>query len=373
MTHITYLISNINKSLEFEWLIDMLNREQFELSFILLNPHAKSELATYAESRGIAVHHIPFQSKKDYPRALWQCYGLLKKQQPQIAHAHLFDASLIGLLAAKFAGIKQRIYTRHHSSWHHVYFPKMVKYDRFINRLATHIVAISEGVKEILYEWEGVEEAKVSIIHHGIDTERFDQVTDAEIQALQSKYNPLGKSPVVGVISRYTEWKGVQYIIPAFKELLKEHPNALLILANAKGDYAKEIKSLLNELPNDSYCEIEFEPNLFALYKLFDVFVHTPIDAYSEAFGQIYIEALAAGIPSIFTKSGAALGFAKHLENCYVVDYCNADEILVGMRFLLTDRKIKLSVLEHGLKTVAASYHIEQKLRGLESLYTEIA
>lgn len=33
------------------------------------------------------------------------------------------------------------------------------------------------------------------------------------------------------------------------------------------------------------------------LFKMFDVFVHVPIDAEIEAFGQIYIEALAVGGP----------------------------------------------------------------------------
>ena len=64
---------------------------------------------------------------------------------------------------------------------------------------------------------------------------------------------------VIGVISRYTEWKGIQYIIPAFKQLLNDFPNALLILANAKGGYQAAIKSQLTTHPKDSFTEILFD------------------------------------------------------------------------------------------------------------------
>ncbi|MBL0097760.1 MAG: glycosyltransferase [Bacteroidetes bacterium] len=80
----------------------------------------------------------------------------------------------------------------------------------------------------------------------------------------------------------------MQYIIPAFERILKSQPK---------------------KLPSDSYIKIEFERDLFSLYSIFDYFIHAPIDPSVEAFGQVYIEALAAGIPSIFTLSGIAPDF----------------------------------------------------------------
>ena len=80
-----------------------------------------------------------------------------------MVHTHLFEASLLGLSAAKFTRVKRRIYTRHHSTYHHEYYPKAIKYDRLINFLATEIVAISNNVKEVLRRKEGVAENKNKI------------------------------------------------------------------------------------------------------------------------------------------------------------------------------------------------------------------
>ena len=133
-THITYILSHIDKALAFEWICENLDSTRFQLSFILLN-QGESHLENYLQTQGIPVYRIAYRSKKDMPKALFKIRRLLKKEKTQIVHTHLFDASLVGLLAAKLSGIRKRIYTRHHATIHHVYFPRAVYYDKFINSL----------------------------------------------------------------------------------------------------------------------------------------------------------------------------------------------------------------------------------------------
>src|SRR5204863_3109374 len=120
----------------------------------------------------------------------------------------------------RLAGVEKRIYSRHHGSYHHEYFPTAIKYDRFINFLSTDIVAISENVKNILIGYEGVPEEKIHLIHHGFDLDSFRNVSEEKIELMKQKYLPESAYPVVGVISRYIEWKGIQFIIPAFRKIL---------------------------------------------------------------------------------------------------------------------------------------------------------
>ena len=189
-------------------------------------------------------------------------------------------------------GIKSRIYTRHHSDYHHLYFPKTVKWDKYCNALATQIISISDTVSNILINKENVPEIKLVKIPHGFDTESFITGNFEQINLLQTKYNPNKKYPVIGVISRFTEWKGVQYIIPAYKKVLENFPDALLLLFNANGDYEKEINVLLSELLQHTFQKIKFENDITNLYKIFDVCVHVPISSSVEAFGQTYIESM---------------------------------------------------------------------------------
>lgn len=368
MQRILYVISEIDKALEFEWVAEYLDRERFELHFALLNP-GDSQLSKFVKAQGHACHTFSFHGKKDLLNCTWKVFNLIRKIKPAIVHTHLFEGSLAGIIAARLAGVKHRIYTRHHSNWHHKYHPHAVKYDRIINAWATDIVSISPTVSEILCNLEGVSSDKITLIPHGIEYKNFEKVTTAEIAELKLKYNPEKKGPVVGVISRYTEWKGVHFILPAFKKLLKKYPTAFLILANAKGDYEDEIKTQLQELPTTSYVEIVFEQNLYALYQLFDVFVHAPIDTQSEAFGQIYIESLAAGIPSIFTVSGIAPELVKHEGIAQVVPHQDSEAIYSALLTVLEKGDAFNLDTEAGKALVNEKFNLSTKIDKLEKLY----
>ncbi len=365
---VTYILSNLDKALAFEWIAEELDKSKFQLRFILLNP-SNSSLEDYFRECHIPVERVTYRGKKDVIPALYKTWKILRKWKPDIVHCHLLEASLIGLTAAKFAGVKERIYTRHYSSFHHVYFPTSVWLDKYLNFIATRIVAISQVVYDILVHWEKTNPKKVKVIHHGFRLNEFTNVSEDQKRSLHKKYNLEGKKPVIGVISRYTIWKGIQFTIPAFGEILKKYPNACLVLANAHGEYDGEIKKLLSTLPKESFREIRFESNLGALYNLFDIFIHVPIDEHSEAFGQVYVEALAAGIPSIFTNSGIAVDIAIHEQNSLVVDFKSIDMIADNIERLLEDQALADKLIAGGKSTVE-KFELKKMIVALENLYS---
>jgi len=244
-----------------------------------------------------------------------------------------------------------------------------VWYDRFINWLATDIIAISENVEKVLIEKENVKPSKIHLIQHGFDLEGFKNGNEEKIQKLKLKYNSNEKLPVIGVISRYFSLKGIQYTIPAFATLLQKYPNAYLILANASGNFKAEISNLLSTLPANSFIEIPFEEDIFSLYHLFDIFVHVPINPEIEAFGQTYIEALASGIPSIFTLSGIAPEFIINGENALVVGFENSEEIYEAFIKILNNDKLKKTLTENGIKCVKDNFDLPIMIDKLQKLY----
>ncbi len=295
---------------------------------------------------------------------------IFKEIKPDIVHTHFVNASLAGLFAAKLSGIKARVHTRHHSTECHNYYPHAVYYDKIINSLAAKIIAITEMVREVLIERENANPAKIEVIWHGFDFENFKPSEAAEVGEL---YQLTDSYPVIGVISRFVHWKGIQHIIPAFAELVKEYSQAKLVLAGAGGSYEKEIAQMLGERLNETqYVLIPFEKRVAEMYANFDVFVHVPIDRESEAFGLIYVEALALKVPSIFTLSGVASDFIEDKVNALVVPYQDTEALLEAMRLILKDGELRRKIVEKGQADVYRLFQGQKAADDLDALYTSL-
>jgi glycosyltransferase involved in cell wall biosynthesis len=366
---IVFVISDIDKALAFEWMALGL-RKKFDLCFVLIGK-ANSQFSIFLKANVFRFYEI---SEAEHPGKLkkwFRLFLILKKEQPSMVHTHLWNANLLGLSAAWVLGIKKRIYTRHHAMIHYLQFPSGRKWDVLCNYLATHIVAIAMNTKRILIDLDKVDQNKITVIHHGFELDSFFSLDSARVFLLREKYKIDTQSyPVIGVISRYVEWKGLQYTIPAFRKIREQYPTSKLVLANAHGDYAVEIKKLLNTLPTDAFIEIKFEEDVASLYRLFDIHVHVPTDQNVEAFGQTYIEALACGIPSVFTLSGVAPEFIVHEQNALVVPFRDPEGIYLSMKRILHDEPLRNHLIVNGKKS-AALFPVAKMIRQLEALYDE--
>jgi len=367
LTSVTYIISDIDKALAFEWIVQYLDEKKFKLNFILLN-NIESELEKFLRTQNITVDRVPLTKGVFLVFPFIRIWWKLLLSRTEIVHTHLRYASLLGITAGFLAGIKKRIHTRHHSTSNHIYHPHAVWTDRWISYLSTDVVAISDVVFEVLHEKENVSESKIRKIPHGFDLSYFEKVDPLEVENLRSKYGLANSYPVVGVISRYLELKGVEYAIRAFKKIKRDYPDAVLVLANANGPYKDSLHKELQAQALDSYIEIKFEPNLSALYRLFDVFLHLPIDPRVEAFGQTYIEALACGVPSVFTLSGIAHECIVNEENALVVPYQNAEATADAMLRFLSDKALARRIKENGRLT-AKQFDLKIFISRLEDLY----
>lgn len=366
------IVFNLDRALEHEWYAQLMDRSKYEIHFALIK-QCDGFLAGFLEKEGIPVHRFGYSGKKGLPLLSWRLFRLIKRERFHIVHAHLFEASIAGMIGAWMARVPIRIVTRHHSDFHHVNSGLAVMLDRMVNVLATHLVAVSENVQRILVEWEFVKRDKITLIPHGIKLESFGPkaVSAERIAEVRSKLKIDNGLQVIGVVSRFIEWKGVQYIIEAFKILLKSKSDTILVLANALGPYKQAVLARLKELPESSYRLVEFEKDMPALYLNFDCFVHVPISATSEAFGQTYIEALASGVPSVVTISGVALEYAKNGVNCLVVPYKDAQAISNAVCSIL-DKKIDVSLMvEEGLNVAQRGYDYRKKYNSLDKLYTD--
>jgi len=344
-------------------------RTRFDLSFVLLN-RATPPLAPVLDELGIPWIHVPFWRRADVPRAMRVIWKHCRDVNPDIIHTHFMNACLAGLTAAALRGVPVRIHTRHHAgpvSWKYRR-PWQELYDFYNNALSTTIIAPSGAVRTALTGRNRVREEKVTVLHHGFDIDAFDAVSDVRVRALRERYGIGDAHPVIGILARYVAIKGIQYALPAFERLLESYPDALLLIAPARGPYHAELAPLLARIPKRNLREIPFEDDVHALYKLLDVVVHVPIGPAVEGFGQVYIETMAAGVPSVITRTGIAVDLARDRENAVVVPYFDSDAIYRGIRDVLEDGVLRETIIRTGRRD-ARGFTARAMIDGLESIY----
>ncbi len=140
-------------------------------------------------------------------------------------------------------------------------------------------------------------------------------------------------------------------------------------MANATGNYETTLQKHLDTLPKESYVKIDFEKELFSLYGLFDYFIHVPIDPSVEAFGQVYVEALASGVPSIFTLSGIANEFIINEKNAMVVPFHDTQSIYESLIQLSENKELKQKIIVQGREEVINKFSLTHSLNKMYQLY----
>ncbi len=387
---VVHVISNIYDSPEFRWLARYL-KDDFSIHFIILNRENGEYSGVYntpvhheSDEKGIipTPHSFPlldflkensigstlfnYNSKVQLAALIPRIALILRKLSPAIVHTHLWEGSILGLISSAIALIKTRIMTRHHSNYNHVYHPSAVKWDKLCNKLSTHIIATSSVVRRVLLQ-EGVSPEKITVIPHGIDFSEI-HTTPERLKSFKHRYGIEGKSPIIGVVSRLEHWKGVHITIEGFKLILNEFPLALLLIVGARGPYYSRIVRMLAELPPTAYRLIPFEKDIWSAYASMDVLVHNPVDEVSEAFGQVYIEAMAMGVPMVCTVSGIAHELVRHEHNALVIPYNDAVATAASIKKILTDTTLASKLVENARKNIK-KYSIENKISALKKLY----
>lgn len=266
-------------------------------------------------------------------------------------------ATIFGIFLARICLIPNRVFTRHHGveiQESGSILPKILEY--LVNRFATKIVAISHLSSEILNN-EGVDPKKIELIYNGIDVERGIAIR----RLRESDVSGVEQYPVIGVVSRLTQWKGVQYTALAFTRIIQLFPNARLEIYGSKMDSFDEISILLSKLPANSYEFYDPDDDIFSKFLRFDLFIHVPVDEDVEAFGLVYLEALATGVPSIFTSSGILREFELE-SSAITVPFRDSKAIeMAALRLLGNDLKditpVQISKLEQfDLKKMVDKY-----------------
>ncbi len=341
---IVIFFSNVVDSQIYRALLSKFSSSEFDLYCIFVGEETEP-LFDYSTTLPIHSRYIRKASRLYIPILIASNMLRLAMIRPQVVVCFGQTSSIIGLIASYFSCQATRIYLRMHTSMNRTEgYSRGVLYDRISNNLAQKIVVPNQNTGNYLVAYEKVDPRKLKEIRFGFDLQDFGAPNNDRIRKFRETHDLPENVFIVGIASRFTHMKGFQYSIPALTSFMKRNPQSILVLAGTGNGLTPELQDTIKDISQSQLRVIPRVNDMAAFYKTLSVFLHTPIDDTVESFGLVYIEAFAAGVPSIITVSGIAKEIAINGKNCITVDFKNSEAIENGLDFCVNNPSVLLSI-----------------------------
>jgi len=312
------------------------------------------ELREVHENEGIAVEAItmsrkitPFQDLK----SLWEMWNFLRKEKPQIVHTHTPKAGIIGMLAARLAGVPHRLHTVAGLPLMEATGTKR-KILNFVEKLtyssATRVYPNSKGLYDFILQNNFTQSNKLKIIangsSNGIDTAFFspDQVTEIERVTLREKLSIQPDDFVFVFVGRIVSDKGINELIKAFSELQTVENKLtgikLLLVGGLENDLDPLNPETLAEInQNKDIISVGFQQDVRSFFAIADALV---FPSYREGFPNVVMQAGAMGLPSIVSDINGCNEIIIEGENGLIIPSKNVEKLKEKMLTLAKDKNL---------------------------------
>lgn len=301
MLRILHFISNSVRSPYLCAIADYTDRRRFALSMGTLS--ADGDLHADMVARGIPCFALGVTRRWQYPWAVLRLASYLRRHRVNILQTHLVDASFVGLAASRLAGTPLSVLTRHHADavlLTRRILPILV--DRVCSRLlAQRVIAVSDWTSYVLRRREGLARRNIAVIPYGFDFRKL-QPTPEGVRKVRELWRLDGRL-TLATVARLDPLKGHDHLFRALARLVPAHPNVVLLIVG-EGPERERLERLRADLSIEQHIIFTgHRRDVPDVLGAADLLVHPSL---SESFGQVLIEACAAGKPVLATDVGVA-------------------------------------------------------------------
>lgn len=313
-----------------------IDRDAVHLRAVTLGP--PGAFAEALERQGVVVDSLDCSARQRYPRAVRRLTRIAKRERIDIVHTHLFDPTVLGILAAKLRGARL-VVTRHHSDALHriqgaVRRRAYLAIESWISRSVDHIIAPSRMVFDTLTQREGVAPTKITVIPYGQTFERFASITRDQVAQTRADLGMESRFALVCVCRLHAE-KGHRYLLEAFASFARERRDARLYLVG-EGPERRRLEAAVDRLglcPHVSF--LGWRDDALTILAAADLVVHPSLQ---EALPSAVIEAVVLERPLVVTDvSGVRDILGDSEPHGTIVAPGNADALLSAIRAVGAD------------------------------------
>lgn len=297
--------------------------------------------------------------------AILRLARLLRREKVSVLHAHFFDPTCIGLLAARLAGVRF-VFTRHHSDhnsrigkkWH-------TRIDAWCARRADQVIAVSEATRRLMIENEGVPAQKITTVYNGINP--IPAVSPETVLKVRSELG-LGPQPVLLMLARLHEEKGHRYLFDAIPEVVSR-VGPITLLLGGDGSYRSALEAEVRARGLEQV--VRFLGRRADVAELITLSTLLVLPSLAESFGFVLLEAMSLGKPIVASIAGGIPEVVSDGETGLLVPIADAHLLADAVCRILEAPELARSLGENGRKR-AALFTFEMMIRGYEAVYDTV-
>ena len=338
-----------------------------EIIVICLKENIKGSRSLRADFDTEGFRIINLEADRRYSfRFLKPLIDIVRHERPHIVHTHLPRADFAFALGRAFYRSVlwvSSIHDIHSESWSARWALPLFN---VIWRRPDAVIAISHAVKNWLITEHGIPPEKVSVIHYGLDAERFAQPS----VDYRERWGMNGE-PVAGSIGRLEPRKGHACLIQSMSRVCQRIRGSTLLIAGADTwDYGKELERLINELGLQGQVRlVGFQSDVASFLAALDVFAFA---SRAEGFGQVVIEAMAAGKPVVTSRVPPITEIVVDGKTGLLVEPDNPEAFAHAINWLFTHPEEARNMGRRGRERVLSCFSAKRMAEQTLSVYKSL-
>jgi glycosyltransferase involved in cell wall biosynthesis len=290
---------------------------------------------------------------------------MLHDYKPDIVHTFFPAANIIGVLAARLAGVKNIVSSRRdYGEWMNHRYLLVTK---FANRFVKRIIANSNQVREMTEEKEIVNNGKIEVIYNGIDLKLFKNIR--RDYSFKKRLNIPENDRVVGIIANFKPVKNHYTFIKAAKKILSIKNDVSFLLIGG-GEIKEEIERLGHSLNiAEKLYFTGRQKDIISYLSIIDVGVNC---SKREGLSNAVIEYMAAGVPCVVSNVGGNPDLITNNVNGYLFKFDDHNELAALILKLLTDNDVRNKFITNARNKIEKEMGLETMLSNYQTFYQSL-
>lgn len=307
-----------------------------------------------------------------YLKSFAQVIRELRKQiisiEPDLIHANSVRAGLAATIATLGLG-KPVVWHIHDLLPRHPFNPLIRAVGLFAPR--TKVIAVAQASGDRFVGHVRGLRRRVTVIRNGVDRGIFHPSQTAK-RKICTELRLDESAPVIGIIGRLTPSKGQLELLRAFPRVLREFPNATLLIAgapafNQEHEYLVTLNQTVSELGiSDRVRVLGSRNDVPEIMQALDLLV---INSVSEACCLVALEAMACGTPVLATRVGGTPEIIEHEKSGWLVPVRNENVLASSIIKLIGQADLRARLAENGKQRIATYFNVNRYMSDLHNYY----